>query len=449
MDFTVEEAIDNGAIIKVIGVGGGGSNAINHMIAEGVGGVEFIVANTDVQALEKSQADTKIQIGPKLTGGLGAGSNPERGTKAAEESTEAISDALKGADMVVITAGMGGGTGNGAAPVVARIAKEQGALTVAVVTRPFQWEGPKRARYAAEGLQALSESVDSLIVITNERLKDRIDLRTPLSEAFRVVDEVVAQGVRGISELITNPGFINLDFADVKTVMQDAGPALMGVGQASGETRAADATKQAISSPLLEVDMAGAEDVLLNITGGPDMSLFEAQTASEVISQEAGRDVNVIFGTSIDENLEDSIRVTVIATGLQKAVTERLEKKNTSASAATKPASSVFGNAAGNTQQQVPNTTPKSNPINPNAGSNFTPAPEQPMNQQPVKRNDPFADWNIADNNKNAFTDDKRFDGVEKQSFDVFKSPAQNDNNLDLGNNSQDDLDNPPFFKKR
>lgn len=433
MDFSIDDAQEAGAIIKVIGVGGGGSNAVNHMIEEGVNGVEFIVANTDVQALDKSKADIKIQIGPKLTGGLGAGSNPERGTKAAEESAEDIAAALAGADMVVITAGMGGGTGNGAAPVVARIAKEQGALTVAVVTRPFKWEGPKRGRFAAEGLQALSESVDSLIVITNERLKDRIDLRTPLSEAFKVVDEVVAQGVRGISELITNPGFINLDFADVKTVMQDAGPALMGVGQASGETRAADATKQAISSPLLEVDMSGAEDVLLNITGGLDMSLFEAQTASEVIAQEAGREVNVIFGTSIDENLGDSIRVTVIATGLQKSASEAATKQPAQK---TKPAN-LFGTSSADAAQAAATNSVFEKPVADNVQTHPTPT-----------QNDPFADWNMSGASKDAFAEDERFDGVQKQTFDVFNTPTTNQAPVDFSN-AEDEDDQPPFFKKR
>ncbi|CAH1854354.1 cell division protein FtsZ [Convivina praedatoris] len=424
MGYSMDEAQSNGAVIKVIGVGGGGSNAVNHMIDEGIGGVQFIAANTDVQALNKSQADIKVQIGPKLTGGLGAGSNPERGAKAAEESSEELAEALKGADMVVITAGMGGGTGNGAAPVVARIAKEQGALTVAVVTRPFSWEGPKRSRYAVEGLQELSESVDSLIVITNERLKDRIDLRTPLSEAFKIVDDVVSQGVRGISELITNPGFINLDFADVKTVMKDAGPALMGVGVANGESRAADATKAAISSPLLEVDMAGAEDVLLNITGGPDMSLFEAQAAADVINQEAGRDVNVIFGTSIDENLGDSIRITVIATGLQK--TSGVDPKN----AMRQKQDGLF-------------TKPKADDEKEsvfNREDDQTTVKEDGNLKEP---RDPFADWDISSTATKG--DDGRFDGIQKRSFD----PVEGDNkgvNLDL---SSEDDDKPPFFKKR
>lgn len=424
MGYSMDEAQSNGAVIKVIGVGGGGSNAVNHMIDEGIGGVQFIAANTDVQALNKSQADIKVQIGPKLTGGLGAGSNPERGAKAAEESSEELAEALKGADMVVITAGMGGGTGNGAAPVVARIAKEQGALTVAVVTRPFSWEGPKRSRYAVEGLQELSESVDSLIVITNERLKDRIDLRTPLSEAFKIVDDVVSQGVRGISELITNPGFINLDFADVKTVMKDAGPALMGVGVANGESRAADATKAAISSPLLEVDMSGAEDVLLNITGGPDMSLFEAQAAADVINQEAGRDVNVIFGTSIDENLGDSIRITVIATGLQK--NSGVDSKN-----------------AMHQKQDGLFTKPKTSDDQEsvfNREDDQTTLKEDGNLKEP---RDPFADWDISSTATKG--DDGRFDGIQKRSFD----PVEGDNkgvNLDL---SSEDDDKPPFFKKR
>ncbi|CAK8054200.1 cell division protein FtsZ [Eupransor demetentiae] len=428
MDFSGETQGNTGAVIKVIGVGGGGSNAVNHMIDEGIKGVEFIVANTDVQALDKSQADVKVQIGPKLTGGLGAGSNPERGAKAAEESSEEIAEALKGADMVVITAGMGGGTGNGAAPVVAQIAKDQGALTVAVVTRPFSWEGPKRSRYAVEGLQELSASVDSLIVITNERLKDRIDLRTPLSEAFKIVDDVVTQGVRGISDLITNPGFINLDFADVKTVMKDAGPALMGVGVANGESRAADATKAAISSPLLEVDMAGAEDVLLNITGGPDMSLFEAQSAADVINQEAGREVNVIFGTSIDDDLGDSIRVTVIATGLQKSS----NPKDT-----LKKASQLFANKG----DQSESTANHQGSIFDRPATSADSASAATTGDE----RDPFADWDLATNTPSSKKQDSRFDGVQKQDFE----PVEGDNknaNLDLS--SQDD-DKPPFFKKR
>ncbi|MDD9138391.1 cell division protein FtsZ [Fructobacillus sp. CRL 2054] len=427
MDFTIDETQGTaGAVIKVIGVGGGGSNAINHMIEDDIQGVDFIVANTDVQALDKSAAKQKIQIGPKLTGGLGAGSNPERGAKAAEESQEEIEEALKGADMVIITAGMGGGTGNGAAPVVAKIAKDMGALTVAVVTRPFAWEGPKRSKYATEGLQALSEQVDSLVVITNERLKDQIDLKLPIIEAFKVVDDVVAQGVRGISELITNPGFINLDFADVKTVMEDAGPALMGVGSATGESRAVDATRSAISSPLLEVDMTGASEVLLNVTGGPDLSVYEAQSAADVINQEAGRDVNVVFGTSVDMDMNDAIRVTVIATGLQDGKKRPATHTNTvAAPKAEKPAAE------------------QSAPTNNQAGL-FSRSASDGAEGVDAK-NDPFADWDITTKQQQPKQDEKQFDGVAKQAFDPVEPVNQN---IDLDLSSEDD-DKPPFFKKR
>ncbi|MBS9334506.1 cell division protein FtsZ [Fructobacillus sp. M1-13] len=425
MDFTIDETqASTGAVIKVIGVGGGGSNAINHMIEDDIQGVDFIVANTDVQALDKSAAHQKIQIGPKLTGGLGAGSNPERGAKAAEESTEEIEGALKGADMVIITAGMGGGTGNGAAPVVAKIAKDMGALTVAVVTRPFAWEGPKRSKYATEGLQALSEQVDSLVVITNERLKDQIDLKLPIIEAFKVVDDVVAQGVRGISELITNPGFINLDFADVKTVMEDAGPALMGVGTATGESRAVDATRSAISSPLLEVDMTGASEVLLNVTGGADLSVYEAQSAADVINQEAGRDVNVVFGTSVDMDMNDAIRVTVIATGLQDG------KKRPAAKSAQPTVEKAAPQAAANET------------ANGQAGL-FSRSASDGAEGVDAK-NDPFADWDITTKEEPS-RDEKQFDGVQKQAFDPVEPLNQN---IDLDLSSEDD-DQPPFFKKR
>ena len=257
----------SGAIIKVIGVGGAGGNAVNRMIEEGVTGVEFIVANTDVQALELMNAETKIQLGPKLTRGLGAGSMPEVGKKSAEESEEVIAEALKGADMVFITAGMGGGTGTGAAGIVARIAKELEALTVGVITRPFTFEGPKKARFAEEGIAAMKEHVDTLVTISNNRLLEIVDKKTPILEAFREADNVLRQGVQGISDMITNPGFVNLDFADVKTVMSDQGSALMGIGSATGENRTAEATQKAISSPLLEVSIEGADNVLLNISG--------------------------------------------------------------------------------------------------------------------------------------------------------------------------------------
>ncbi|MEG0267600.1 MAG: cell division protein FtsZ, partial [Carnobacterium sp.] len=316
MDLEFDTNPVNGAIIKVIGVGGAGNNAVNRMIDEGVKGVEFIVANTDVQALAGSNAEVKIQLGPKLTRGLGAGANPEIGRKAAEESEEQIAEALKGADMIFVTAGMGGGTGTGAAAIVARIAKEQGALTVGVITRPFTFEGPKRGRFAAEGVAQMKEHVDTLVIISNNRLLEIVDKKTPMLEAFHEADNVLRQGVQGISDLITAPGYVNLDFADVKTVMENQGSALMGIGMASGENRTAEATKKAISSPLLEVSIDGAESVLLNITGGSDLTLFEAQDASDIVSSASTTEVNIIFGTSINENLGDEVIVTVIATGI-------------------------------------------------------------------------------------------------------------------------------------
>lgn len=323
MEFSIDNNINDGAVIKVIGVGGGGGNAVNRMIEENVKGVEFIAANTDVQALKNSKAETVIQLGPKYTRGLGAGSQPEVGEKAAEESEDAIRDSLQGADMIFITAGMGGGTGTGAAPIVAKLAKEIGALTVGVVTRPFTFEGPKRGRFAAEGIAKLKENVDTLLIISNNRLLEVVDKKTPMLEAFREADNVLRQGVQGISDLITAPGYVNLDFADVKTVMENQGTALMGIGVASGEERVIEATKKAISSPLLETSIDGAEQVLLNITGGLDMTLFEAQDASDIVASAATGDVNIILGTSINEDLGDEIRVTVIATGIDPSKKER------------------------------------------------------------------------------------------------------------------------------
>ncbi len=299
------------------GVGGGGSNAVNRMIENGLQGVEFISVNTDAQALQLSQAETKLQLGGKLTRGLGAGANPEIGKKAAEESKEQIEEALMGADMVFITAGMGGGTGTGAAPVIAEIAKEIGALTVGVVTRPFTFEGRKRSSQAANGIISLKEKVDTLIVIPNDRLLEIVDKSTPMLEAFQEADNVLRQGVQGISDLIAVPGLINLDFADVKTIMSEKGSALMGIGIATGENRAAEAAKKAISSPLLETSVNGAQGVLMNITGGANLSLFEVHEAAEIVSEASDLEVNMIFGSVINENLQDEIVVTVIATGFE------------------------------------------------------------------------------------------------------------------------------------
>ncbi|MFZ5650032.1 MAG: cell division protein FtsZ [Bacillota bacterium] len=324
----LELDLDQFANIKVIGVGGGGNNAVNRMITSGLKGVEFISVNTDAQALQLSQTSVKIQIGAKLTKGLGAGANPEIGQKAAEESRDEIIKCLKGADMVFVTAGMGGGTGTGAAPLVAEVAKELGALTVGVVTRPFTFEGRKRMMQADSGIQNLKAKVDTLITIPNDRLLQVIDKHTSIVEAFRIADDVLRQGVQGISDLIAVPGLINLDFADVKTIMKDTGSALMGIGISAGENRAAEAARMAISSPLLETSIEGARGVLLNITGGSSLGLFEVNEAAEIIAQAADPEANIIFGAVIDERMEDEVRVTVIATGFDQKTVRRERPKS-------------------------------------------------------------------------------------------------------------------------
>src|SRR6202167_5347683 len=304
------------AVIKVVGVGGGGTNAVNRMVDAGLRGVEFIACNTDAQALAMCDADVKLNIVHELTKGLGAGANPEVGQGAASESRDEIKEALKGADMVFVTAGEGGGTGTGAAPVIAEIAKNEiGALTVGVVTRPFSFEGTQRARQAQEGIQRLRENVDTLIVIPNEKLLSIVERRTTILEAFREADNVLRQGVQGITDLITIPGLINLDFADVRTIMHEAGSALMGIGTAAGENRPGEAAKIAISSPLLEESVDGATGILLNITGGKDLGLFEVNDAAEIIQSAADPNANIIFGAVIDEAMGDKVRVTVIGTG--------------------------------------------------------------------------------------------------------------------------------------
>jgi cell division protein FtsZ len=409
MEFSIDNNINEGAVIKVIGVGGGGGNAINRMIEENVKGVEFIASNTDVQALKNSKAETVIQLGPKYTRGLGAGSQPEVGQKSAEESEQAIRDALEGADMVFITAGMGGGTG--AAPIVAKIAKDLGALTVGVVTRPFSFEGPKRGRFAAEGISALKENVDTLLIISNNRLLEVVDKKTPMLEAFREADNVLRQGVQGISDLITAPGYVNLDFADVKTVMANQGTALMGIGVASGEDRVVEATKKAISSPLLETSIDGAEQVLLNITGGLDMTLFEAQDASDIVASAATGDVNIILGTSISEELGDEIRVTVIATGIDPTKKERKATRN------TQRASQI---------QSVPQ--------------------KQNLDIEPARSNDgqsAFGEWDIRkEENIRPKVEDTQFDNIEKKEFETF-------NREEVKPEKDEELDTPPFFRRR
>ncbi|MGI6097364.1 MAG: cell division protein FtsZ [Dethiobacteria bacterium] len=313
-----ESVSEQFACIKVIGVGGGGGNAVNRMIEAGLKGVEFSAVNTDAQALFMAKAENKIQIGEKLTRGRGAGANPAIGAKAAEESVDLIEEYIKGADMVFITAGMGGGTGTGAVPVIANISKKLGILTVAVVTRPFSFEGRRRAMQAEEGIAKLEENVDTLIVIPNDRLLQVIEKNTPLLEAFRVADDVLRQGVQSISDLVAIPGLINLDFADVQTIMSGAGNALMGVGASNSDNRVVNAAKSAISSPLLETSIDGARGVLINITGGSDLGLFEVNEAAGIVAESADPDANIIFGAAIDEDLKDEVRVTVIATGFER-----------------------------------------------------------------------------------------------------------------------------------
>ncbi|CAK4826439.1 unnamed protein product [Aphanomyces euteiches] len=350
LEFDID--MEQSAKIIVVGVGGGGSNAVNRMIENGIQGVGFITVNTDAQALNLAKSDVKLKIGEKLTRGLGAGANPEVGKKAAEESREAIIQAIKGADLVFVTAGMGGGTGTGAAPVIAEIAKECGALTVGVVTRPFTFEGRKRASHAEQGIAALKEKVDTLIVIPNDRLLEIVDKKTPMMEAFREADNVLRQGVQGISDLIMVPGLINLDFADVKTIMSERGSALMGIGIATGENRAAEAAKKAIMSPLLETSIQGARGVIMNITGGSNLSLYEVNEAAEIVFGESDPEVNFIFGAIIDENLKEEIKVTVIATGFEHKPAAPIVRR---------PASQLSHNSSHNNNQST-NSSIHSNP---------------------------------------------------------------------------------------
>ena len=418
MIFSFDTAAAQGAVIKVIGVGGGGGNAINRMIDEGVSGVEFIAANTDLQALSSTKAETVIQLGPKLTRGLGAGGRPEVGRKAAEESEEALTEAISGADMVFITAGMGGGSGTGAAPVIARIAKDLGALTVGVVTRPFGFEGSKRGQYAVEGINELREHVDTLLIISNNNLLEIVDKKTPLLEALSEADNVLLQGVQGITDLITNPGLINLDFADVKTVMANKGNALMGIGIGSGEERVVEAARKAIYSPLLETTIDGAEDVIVNVTGGLDLTLIEAEEASEIVNQAAGQGVNIWLGTSIDESMKDEIRVTVVATGVRQ---ERVEK------------------VVGSPVKQAARREASRQPHPQNFDRHFdledtAELPKQSQRRFETSQSSAFGDWDL------------RRESIVRQTDSVvspverFEAPTYQD---------EDELDTPPFFKNR
>jgi len=350
MDSTKKhQPVETFARIKVIGVGGGGQNAVNRMIEEGIQGVEFVATNTDAQALTLSRAPTRIRLGDKLTRGLGAGGDPEVGRKAAEESADELYSVLKGADMVFVTAGMGGGTGTGAAPVVAQVAKECGALTIGVVTRPFTFEGGRRSQSAEAGVQKMREHAHTLISIPNDRLLQIADKRSSLEDSFRIADDVLRQGIQGISELITVPGLINLDFADVRTIMSEGGAALMAVGRGTGEDRAKIAAEQAISSQLLDITIDGARGVLFNVTGGTNLTLFEVNQAAAIIRETAHPDVNMIFGAVIEPDMGDEVRVTVIATGFERSgvprrALERLSNgsNRSAAQGAGTPASGVF-----------------------------------------------------------------------------------------------------------
>ena len=449
MDFTFDSDDNKNAVIKVIGVGGAGGNAVNRMIDDGVQGVSFIAANTDVQALNSNKAENKIQLGPKLTRGLGAGSHPEVGQKAAEESEQTIEDALKGADMIFITAGMGGGTGTGAAPVVAKIARETGALTVGVVTRPFSFEGPKRSKNAAEGITQLKQYVDTLVIIANNRLLEMVDKKTPMMDAFKEADNVLKQGVQGISDLITSTDYVNLDFADVKTVMENQGAALMGIGRASGENRTVEATKLAISSPLLEVSIDGAKQVLLNITGGPDLTLFEAQDASEIVSKAAGDDVNIIFGTSINPNLGDEVVVTVIATGIDSKAEEAASKQLSGRSHQIKAQPKKKTDSVVNTTvQPEKQTVDRPQTVQPANNANADREAEKPK-QTMV---DPTSVWGLNDNQDNQRRNTKPAEPKDyHESFDTFSNDDQ-DSISQIETSAQDDSDDNddiPFFKHR
>ena len=451
LDFTFDSDDNNNAVIKVIGVGGAGGNAVNRMIEDGVQGVSFIAANTDVQALNSNNAEDKIQLGPKLTRGLGAGSHPETGQKAAEESEETIEDALKGADMIFITAGMGGGTGTGAAPVIAQIARETGALTVGVVTRPFSFEGPKRSKNAAEGIDKLKEYVDTLVIVANNRLLEIVDKKTPMMEAFKEADNVLKQGVQGISDLITSTDYVSLDFADVKTVMENQGAALMGIGRASGENRTVEATKMAISSPLLEVSIDGAKQVLLNITGGPDLTLFEAQDASEIVSTAAGEDVNIIFGTAINPNLGDEVVVTVIATGIddeaEAAASKQFPGRGHQVSAPReKPAAPKILTP----EEAAPAAPVQEAPVQAEAAK-----PTSPVKEEKPAMMDPISVWGLNDDDysRRQKPEEQKRRAEEKEAVsdaDPSSAISQIDINTDYDDDDDDDDDDDiPFFKHR
>lgn len=381
---------ENFAQIKVVGVGGGGGNAVNRMINEGLGGVDFVAVNTDNQALMMSQAKTRVRIGDKLTRGLGAGGNPEIGKKAAEESQDELYEILRGSDMVFIAAGMGGGTGTGASATIAQIAKELGALTIGVVTKPFTFEGSRRIQAAQAGIDMMKEQVDTLIVIPNDRLLEMADKRATLQQAFTLADDVLRQGIQGISELITVPALINLDFADVRTIMSEGGAALMAVGHSDGDDRARSAAENAISSGLLDVTIDGARGILFNITGGADLTLFEVNEAAAIIKESAHPEVNMIFGAQVDESMGDEVRITVIATGFEQSRVQQRMQQNTPR------------------QSAPPRQAPRSQPAEPQQRPAQPPPPrqQQPADTPPQQQErPPQQDYNVYDQYDDADTD--------------------------------------------
>jgi cell division protein FtsZ len=446
MPFEVQVDQPSFASIKVVGCGGGGTNAVNRMVEANLRGVQFIAVNTDRQALALSQADVKIQIGEKLTKGLGAGAVPEVGRRAAEESREEIAQALKGADLVFVTAGMGGGTGTGAAPIVAEIAREMNCLTIAVVTKPFAFEGKQRMKNAEMGINDLKQSVDTLVVIPNDRLLQVVSKGTTMVEAFRIADDVLRQGIQGISDLIAVPAMINLDFADVKTIMESGGMAHMGIGVGKGETRLVDAANKAISSPLLETKIDGARAVLINVTGGPDMSIMEINEAANLVMESADSEANIIFGAGIDESLKDEVRITVIATGFEKTPFPTREKKKSRTAApygAAVPSFNPYENRpraeAGDAQgfdAPAPATYEGDSsffpggarPVAAPAGGYQAPyAPQQPY-AQPVYQQQPFAP--------------QQQPAVQPYQQQAYQAPAQ------PAANARDDLGVPAFLRR-
>lgn len=424
-----EAYIDQFATIKVIGVGGGGGNAVNRMVEDGVEGVEFITVNTDAQALRHSKAHLSIQLGKALTRGLGAGANPEIGRRAVEESKEQIKEALQGADMVFVTAGMGGGTGTGAAPAIAEISRELGALTIGVVTRPFRFEGSKRAKNAEGGIKLMREAVDTLIIIPNDRLLEIVDKKTHMIDAFREADSVLRLGVQGISDLIAVPGLINLDFADVKTIMSHKGTALMGIGIAKGENRAKEAAQKAINSPLLETSINGAQGVIMNITGGSNLSLFEVQEAADMVLSAAHEDLNMIFGSVINDHLKEEIIVTVIATGFASQETQT-PPSGKQASIAQKTAYQPY-------QQESRYKKPEpSYQQDPYYKMEPTYNKEAYYKSEPSYQRDPYYKFDHSYQNE-GYKQEQTYQRETRYNYDQNKAP------------SEDAYDTPTFFRKR